>query len=155
MATEKTDETEVPRPEPKLGGRKHGKVRDPRRKRSEALALTDPRPSAHRDLLAVRQRVLRKGGDMSGLNAEDTSTLADAHYRYTKSPSVVNENMGYGEQVEEIFWCKEGGALVMKRRVSRLTRTGRQVLPAHASPTEKSVPRDGANQSGGTKPKAK
>jgi len=111
-------------------GKRKGTVRDPRERRFQTFALDDPRPKAHLDLLALNQRLLKARKAPKSAPADETS-LTDAHYRYTKAPSVINENLGYGEQVEEVFWRCDGDQLVEVRRVSRLTRTGRQVLPQH------------------------
>lgn len=55
--------------------------------------------------------------------------LTMLQYRYTKGPEVVNDEMGYGECVTEVFWQpKEDGTLERVWRTSQRTKTGRQFL---------------------------
>lgn len=49
-------------------------------------------------------------------------------YRYTKAPDLTNDEMGYGERVDEELWFNEGGKIVSKWRSSQRTKSGRQFL---------------------------
>jgi|GEM_PF-4155004 len=131
-------------------------IHDPRKKLTVHEPLADPRDEPHRDLLAVHRRVLRGkvAAPLAGsavlateLSTEfaEASGLREAHYRYTKNPPVANDTFGYGEEIREVFWSRDVGGnaaqqakpkLVAHVRVSRRTRTGRQVLPEQSGLTK-------------------
>jgi hypothetical protein len=58
---------------------------------------------------------------------EDTEIPAIAIYRHARGPDLTNDEMGYGESREEVFWSLEGSQCRIAKRVSRQTKTGRQV----------------------------
>jgi hypothetical protein len=121
-------------------------INDPRLPKQPPVAFTDPRPEPNRDVLAARRRYLRttfgptppkphaaraKHAPRAAAAAsipEDPS-LASAGYRYTKALPVLNDQLGYGEQIVETFLKEnDDGTLALFTRTSQRTRTGRQVL---------------------------
>jgi hypothetical protein len=61
--------------------------------------------------------------------AHDEVVMTSVNYRYTKNPPVLNDLLGYGERIEEVFYIpREKNRLVLETRCSQRTRTGRQVL---------------------------
>jgi len=113
-------------------------VRDPRRKKASQQQLEDPRLEPNRDLLAVNRRWLKSTRQPGFSRAESRAPFAStaaadelgrANYRYTKNPPVLNDNLGYGEQLPETLWAPSGDDGICELpRTSQRTRTGRQVL---------------------------
>jgi hypothetical protein len=103
-------------------------VRDPRPRKHSRATLTDPRLEPNRDVVAVNRRLLKQAPPRTFV-AADIESLQLATYRYTKNPPVLNDTLGYGEQIKDVFWypTKENG-LKERTRLSQRTRTGRQVL---------------------------
>jgi hypothetical protein len=49
-------------------------------------------------------------------------------YRYTRGPDLTNDEMGYGERLDEELWFVVDGTIVSKWRSSQRTKSGRQFL---------------------------
>lgn len=60
--------------------------------------------------------------------ADRDANLTLVQYRYTKALEVVNDEMGYGECVTEIFWQATGDGMRRFERRNQRTKSGRQVL---------------------------
>jgi hypothetical protein len=128
-------------PPPKRKRRHESNVVDPRKRKPLPEVLDDPRPTPNRDMLAVYRRILQdpKTNVASDprLKHIEGLPLTLATYRYTKNPSALNDNLGYGEQLTDVLWqptpAENPTALAADHRISQRTRTGRQVLqPAEA-----------------------
>ncbi len=62
-------------------------------------------------------------------DADANADLPMFPYRYTKGPDITNDEMGYGERLEELFYVPtENGGLEPFKRLSQRTKSGRQVL---------------------------
>jgi hypothetical protein len=132
-------------------------VRDPRLVKAARPKVDEPRAPTNRDLIAVERRrrlqldqTAQNGGPADGKrHVQRLAYLGDpqrvAHaskavseaglsflaYRYTRQVEIVNEQMGYGERVNDLHWkpAKEDrDKLEEVRRVSQRTKTGRQHL---------------------------
>jgi hypothetical protein len=82
---------------------------------------------------AVAARPLERAEDPTG-SAVATKALGLAEdltgqvYRYTRGNDLTNDEMGYGERADEVFWEVSGKKLVPRLRTSQRTKSGRQVL---------------------------
>jgi hypothetical protein len=61
--------------------------------------------------------------------SDKSSSLTMLTYRYTKGLETVNDEMGYGERIHDVFWRRNRkGALKIITRTSQRTKSGRQQL---------------------------
>jgi hypothetical protein len=118
-------------------------VVEPRGMSQPVGRLQEPRAAPARDFIALeRRRLLEESGtrrQASGDRQKATpshtppeggaSTLSTLPYRYTRGIETVNDEMGYGERVETVFWAKVDGELIVEERVAQRTKSGRQDLP--------------------------
>jgi hypothetical protein len=110
--------------------------REERGPRPQPASLRDPRDPAWEDNLGAKRRFLSTRKDVAARFAgppeqfePPLALIADAVYRYSKSIDFTNDEMGYGEVIEEEFWQVErDGRVSSRQRRSQRTKTGRQFL---------------------------
>jgi hypothetical protein len=97
---------------------------------SDSAAPTTKAPQAQpSDTSAAGLAEAGQSRSLSDVLRNWTSVKPTNHtYRYTKAPDLTNDEMGYGERVDEELWFNEGGTIVSRWRSSQRTKSGRQVL---------------------------
>jgi hypothetical protein len=112
----------------------------PRLKRPGWSDLVDPRDPPWEDRVAAARRELKLRAtrtsalDLGGRRMAPPSVrlqsevVSNAIYRYSKGPDFTNDELGYGEVIEEEIWLIQDGKATSHKRISQRTKTGRQIL---------------------------
>ena len=95
----------------------------------------EPSTPKRRTSAAVSTNPRLVAAQADALIADKNASMTMLPYRYTKGPDITNDEMGYGEQITDIFWRFDSSKnrLVAFPRISRRTKSGRQQL--HPEPT--------------------
>jgi hypothetical protein len=113
----------------------HAKVRR-RKVKPPAPKFEPPRPMPFGDFVRAQRHWLKVHATSRArpsppknpfADDKDTEIPAIAIYRHARGPDLTNDEMGYGESREEVFWYLDGSQCRIAKRVSRQTKTGRQV----------------------------